>query len=84
MIEFERERDRKREREREKRERKNIFFLQNLSLPGKTNFIKTLQVETLFHEAGHSLQHTLTKQDDGLVSGIRNVEWDAVELPSQW
>ena len=42
------------------------------------------QVETLFHECGHALQHTLTKQDDGLVSGIRNVEWDAVELPSQW
>ena len=45
---------------------------------------KIEQVETLFHECGHALQHTLTKQDDGLVSGIRNVEWDAVELPSQW
>jgi oligopeptidase A len=42
------------------------------------------EVETLFHEFGHGLQHMLTTVDHGLVSGIRNVEWDAVELPSQF
>lgn len=43
-----------------------------------------LQVETVFHEFGHALQHMLTKQDEGLVAGIRGIEWDAVELPSQF
>ena len=38
----------------------------------------------MFHEFGHALQHLLTTQDHGLVSGIRGVEWDAVELPSQF
>ena len=42
------------------------------------------EVETLFHEFGHGLQHMLTTVDLGLASGIRNVEWDAVELPSQF
>ena len=41
-------------------------------------------VETLLHEFGHGLQHMLTRVDEGLVSGIRGVEWDAVELPSQF
>ena len=34
--------------------------------------------------AGHALQHMLTEQREGLVAGIRGVEWDAVELPSQF
>lgn len=42
------------------------------------------QVRTLFHEFGHGLQHMLTKVDYPQVSGIRGVEWDAVELPSQF
>ena len=42
------------------------------------------EVETLFHESGHALQHMLTEQSEGLVAGIRGVEWDAVELPSQF
>ncbi|KAI4314451.1 hypothetical protein L6164_027359 [Bauhinia variegata] len=42
------------------------------------------EVETVFHEFGHALQHMLTKQDEGLVAGIRGIEWDAVELPSQF
>ncbi|KAG9129770.1 hypothetical protein Leryth_015466 [Lithospermum erythrorhizon] len=41
-------------------------------------------VETVFHEFGHALQHMLTKQDEGMVAGIRGIEWDAVELPSQF
>ena len=42
------------------------------------------EVETLFHEFGHAAQHMLTEQQEGLVAGIRGVEWDAVELPSQF
>lgn len=42
------------------------------------------EVLTLFHEFGHVLQHILTKIDYLGVSGINGVEWDAVELPSQF
>ena len=41
-------------------------------------------VTTLFHEFGHGLHHMLTKVDDIGVAGISGVEWDAVELPSQF
>jgi oligopeptidase A len=41
-------------------------------------------VTTLFHEFGHGLQHMLTRIEDLGVSGISGVEWDAVELPSQF
>ncbi|KAL1209020.1 putative cytosolic oligopeptidase A [Cardamine amara subsp. amara] len=50
----------------------------------KPSLMTFREVETVFHEFGHSLQHMLTKEDEGLVAGIRNVEWDAVELPSQF
>jgi len=42
------------------------------------------EVETLFHETGHGLQHMLTEASVGDVAGINGVEWDAVELPSQF
>ena len=42
------------------------------------------EVETLFHEFGHGLQHMLTTVDHPQVAGINGVEWDAVELPSQF
>ncbi|MDB5889104.1 MAG: oligopeptidase [Rhodocyclales bacterium] len=41
-------------------------------------------VITLFHECGHGLHHLLTRVDELPVSGIAGVEWDAVELPSQF
>ena len=41
-------------------------------------------VTTLFHEFGHGLHHMLTKVNDIGVAGISGVEWDAVELPSQF
>ncbi len=50
----------------------------------KPSLMTFSEVETLFHEFGHGLQHMLTRVDDGRASGIRNVEWDAVELPSQF
>ncbi|MDC7706385.1 M3 family metallopeptidase [Vogesella indigofera] len=42
------------------------------------------EVTTLFHEFGHGLHHLLTRVDELGVSGISGVEWDAVELPSQF
>lgn len=42
------------------------------------------EIITLFHEMGHGLHHLLTRVDELGVSGINGVEWDAVELPSQF
>ena len=43
-----------------------------------------MEVTTLFHEFGHGLHHMLTQVEASGVSGINGVEWDAVELPSQF
>ncbi len=58
----------------------------NLSAPvgDKPALLSHDEVTTLFHEFGHGLQHMLTKVDSLFVSGISGVEWDAVELPSQF
>ncbi|MEH2356239.1 M3 family metallopeptidase [Nostoc sp.] len=51
---------------------------------GKPSLMTFYEVETLFHEFGHGLHHMLTKVDYAGAAGINNVEWDAVELPSQF
>jgi oligopeptidase A len=53
-------------------------------IDGKPSLMTFNEVETLFHEFGHGLHHMLTKVDYPGASGISNVEWDAVELPSQF
>lgn len=50
----------------------------------KPSLMTFREVETLFHEFGHGLQHMLTNVDEFSVAGIFGVEWDAVELPSQF
>ena len=51
---------------------------------GKPALFTHDDVITLFHEFGHGLHHMLTRVDELGVSGIHGVEWDAVELPSQF
>ena len=51
---------------------------------GKPSLMTFREVETLFHEFGHGLQHMLTQVDYTGAAGIYNIEWDAVELPSQF
>ncbi len=50
----------------------------------KPSLMTFREVETLFHEFGHGLQHMLTTVDFDDAAGINGVEWDAVELPSQF
>ena len=51
---------------------------------GKPALLTHDDVTTLFHEFGHGLHHMLTQISEHDVSGISGVEWDAVELPSQF
>lgn len=57
----------------------------NFSPPveGQPSLLTHEDVRTLFHEAGHCLHHLLTTVDWPQINGTHNVEWDAVELPSQ-
>ena len=66
---------------------KPIAYLNcNFSRPvgGKPATFTHDEVTTLFHETGHGLHHLLTRGEELGVSGIHGVEWDAVELPSQF
>ena len=51
---------------------------------GKESRLSHDEIITLYHETGHGLHHLLTQVDELGVSGINGVEWDAVELPSQF
>jgi len=61
-------------------------FTEPVSVDGKARpaLFTHDEVITLFHEFGHGLHHLLTQVDELGVSGIAGVEWDAVELPSQF
>ena len=62
------------------------FLTCNFSAPvgGKPALFRHGEVITLFHEFGHGLHQLLTQVDELGVAGINGVEWDAVELPSQF
>ena len=62
------------------------FLTCNFAPPtaGMPSLLTHDDVITLFHEFGHGLHHMLTEVDYSGVSGISGVEWDAVELPSQF
>ncbi|MEO1146064.1 MAG: M3 family metallopeptidase [Cyanobacteria bacterium J06638_22] len=57
---------------------------QSPPVDGKPSLMTFEEVTTLFHEFGHGLQHMLTRVNYSFASGINGVEWDAVELPSQF
>mmetsp|Transcript_46905 Transcript_46905/g.77620 ORF Transcript_46905/g.77620 Transcript_46905/m.77620 type:complete len:737 (+) Transcript_46905:31-2241(+) len=68
-------------------DRKPVAYLTcNGSPPvdGKPSLMTFNEVTTLFHETGHGLQHMLTTVPYSAAAGISGVEWDAVELPSQF
>ncbi|MCJ8280963.1 MAG: M3 family metallopeptidase, partial [Rivularia sp. ALOHA_DT_140] len=62
----------------------NLTCNQTPPVDDKPSLMTFTEVETLFHEFGHGLQHMLTKINYSSAAGINNVEWDAVELASQF
>lgn len=62
------------------------LFVMNARPPqaGQPGLFSLNEAETLFHEFGHALQHMLTRIDEGGASGLNLVEWDAVEVASQF
>ncbi len=64
----------------------SAFIVANFPPPrdGKPSLLKHSDVTTLFHEAGHVIHHILSKVEEGYLSGVNGVEWDAIEFPSQF
>jgi oligopeptidase A len=62
------------------------FLTCNFAPPadGRPSLLTHDDVQTIFHEFGHGLHHMLTRIDLPSIGGIDGVEWDAVELPSQF
>jgi len=62
------------------------LFVMNARPPakGKPGLMSLEEVRTLFHEFGHATQHMFTQIEEGGASGMNLVEWDAVELASQF
>lgn len=62
------------------------LFIMNARPPqsGKPGLLSIDEIETLFHEFGHALQHMLTRVHEAGASGMNLVEWDTVEMPSQF
>ncbi|TAM97803.1 MAG: M3 family peptidase, partial [Rhodanobacteraceae bacterium] len=62
------------------------FLTCNFAPPagGHPSLLTHDDVQTIFHEFGHGLHHMLTRIDLPSIGGIEDVEWDAVELPSQF
>jgi oligopeptidase A len=61
-----------------------IVCNQSRATETKPSLMTFSEVNTLFHEFGHALQHMLTTADEPLAAGINNIEWDAVEIASQF
>ena len=57
---------------------------QSVPVGGRPPVMRFQEVQTLFHEFGHALQHMLTTVDEPDASGVNGIEWDAIEIASQF
>ncbi|XP_067912852.1 uncharacterized protein [Heterodontus francisci] len=67
--------------------KKPVAFLTCNQLPpvgSVPSLLSFSEIKTLFHEFGHALQHMLTTVPYGMAAGLNNIEWDAIEFPSQF